>query len=196
MHRPRPKITYFLTKIINEEISHFIINEILKPQNTKYEIIKNNVSNNDYESETYRFKTNKNFSYDVEFYETICAFKFIKLTDGTTLPDKYNDIVTKGIIIGFTPTEINQKEIPNELVGTMDDPYLNRTNRSEQYEVLSKVIFLIKEFIKNNDFYLYINLKNTYDTNLNVYNSIYLNVFKNDFEVFEAEDAFYYIKNN
>lgn len=195
MHRPKPKLSFLLKKLINEELKKFVINKVLNSQETEYIIIKNNLSPQDYNYDIYRFTTKHNNSYDVEFYKEEIYFKFVKIKNNNTLPDKFNDYETLGIIVGFTPTEIAKKKIPDKIIGTLKDPYIRRTNRNEQYEVFGKIIFLIQEYIKNNsNYYVFIILKNTYDNNLLIYNSIYNNIFKNDFDVYENENAYYYLK--
>ena len=203
----RPKILLkpeILTNIINEEINKIvfdehnknIINEIIdKPIITKYEIINGNRSpESGYLFNTYRFKTINNYSYDVEFYLDIINFDMIKLINGNTLPDYRFDERTIGIIIGFTPTEIAQK-IPDDTIGTLDDPYIKRTQRNEQIEVLGKVIYLVLEFIKNNSkLYVYIITKNTKKTNILTYQHLFKKIFSIDFNEFETNDKFYYIK--
>ena len=173
-----------------------MIDEVFdKPIETKYEKLLNVNINNVDKHDIYRFKTNNGFSYDVEFYKELIGFKYIKLLDGTTLPDKNNDSVTMGIIIGFTPTEINYSDVPEDVIGTLEDPYISRTGRNEQYEVLGKIIFLVDEYIKNNpDFYVYIITKNTNKTNIRIYNMMFKNIFLNNFNVYESDEAFYYIK--
>jgi len=198
MHRPKLKLKTLLNDIINEEISKFKLelNEVLEPEKTDYKIFNNLMSHN-YIHDTYRFKTTNNNHYDVQFYKENVFFNDIELIDGSNLPDINNDKVTKGILIAFTPTEITKLNVDPDIIGTLDDPYVHRTNRNEQYEVLRKIIYLIQEFIKSNsDYYVYLILKNTYDSNLIIYNLIFEKVFKLDFNVFETKDTFYYIKIN
>lgn len=210
MGRPMPrKIRIDLLKnIVNEEINkifinNFIneqsINEILdKPIPTEYENIKGNLSEKTgFLFNTYRFKTSNNYSYDVEFYFHVVDFNKIMLKNNNTLPNYQFDNATLGIIIGFTPTEIANNEPDDNIIGTIDDPYLKKTDRNEQLEVLGKIIYLVTEFMKNNPkFYVYIITKNTFKKNVLTYQHLFSKIFKNNFDEFEADDMFYYIKNN
>ena len=200
-NRPRPSAMVLVKKIISEELSKFIIDEVFdKPVRTEYEKLINVVINNSLKHDVYRFKTKSGFSYDVEFYKTYINFKHpdfdvITLLDGNTLPNKHEEIITVGIIIGFTPTEISNLSTPNDIQGTTEDPYINRTGRNEQYEVFGKIIYLVEEYIKNNPQYnIYIITKNTERTNIKIYNLMFRNVFSNNFDVYESEEAYYYIK--
>lgn len=192
MPRPKHKVEYYLKKIINEEISKLHLDEILEPKNTEYKIIKCR-SVADYKCIAYTFKTNKGNSYDVEFYISPIGEEkeiIINTTNDIDFVKKYG---LNKVIVGFTTSKA--AEIDGDFVGSMEDPYIERTNQKKQYEVLSKVIFLIKEFIRNNPkFKIYSFLKNTFDSNISVYNNIYQNIFKNEFNKYETEDAFYFIK--
>lgn len=192
MPRPKHKVEYFLKKIINEEISDLFLDEILEPKSTQYKII-NCRSVGDYDCIAYNFTTKKDNSYDVEFYISPLGSEMDKIINMGSEIDFVKKYGLNKVIIGFTTSEA--ASIDGDFVGSIDDPYINRTNQKEQYEVLSKVIFLIKEFVKNNAKYkIYSFLKNTFDSNITIYNNIYYNIFKNDFDRFETEDAFYFIK--
>lgn len=200
-NRPRPSAMRLVRKIISEELSKMIIDEIFdKPVKTEYKKLSNVIINNSLKHDVYRFKTDGGFSYDVEFHKIYINFKrpdfeTITLLDGSTLPNKHEEIVTAGIIIGFTPTEINDIDVPEDIEGTLDDPYIKRTNRNEQYEVLGKIIYLVDEYIKNNPEYnIYIITKNTDRINIKIYNLMFRNVFSNNFDVYESEEAYYYVK--
>lgn len=191
MHRPKPKLKHNLINLINEVLNGFMVDEILEPQKTEFKKLNGNSLLHNYTYDTYRFITKNNNSYDVEFYKQVISLKDIKYIEG------FDNKETIGIIIGFTPSEIAEKEISDDIAGGINDPYIQRTNKNEQYEVIGKVIYLVQEYVKNNpNYYIYLILKNTYDKNLMIYNSIYNNIFKNDFNVYESNDTFYYIKNN
>jgi hypothetical protein len=196
MPRPKRTIEYHINKIINEELMKFnIIEAINSLISTKYEkILDSKSKNTNYIADTYRFMSNNNNSYDVEFYEINIIFKYIKLLDGSFLPDLYNEVATKGIILAFSPTEIDKTKIPDDIIGTMDDPSIKKTNRFEQYEVLGKVAYLIQEYMNNNPQYdVYVIGKNTHKNNLTIYQYIFKNIFANNFYEFESVDNFYYI---
>ena len=200
-NRPRPSAMVLVEKIVREELSKVMLDEIFdKPVRTEYEKLSDVVVNNGLKHDAYRFKTNGGFSYDVEFYKIFINFKhpdfnLITLLDGSTLPNKHDEIVTVGIIIGFTPTERSNFNVPNTIQGTPDDPYISRTNRNEQYEVFGKIIYLVEEYIKNNpQHYIYIITKNTDRTNIKIYNLMFRNIFSNNFDVYESTEAYYYIK--
>jgi hypothetical protein len=200
-NRPRPSAMRLVKKIINEELSKMMIDEVFdKPVKTTYEKLLDVVVGYDHKHDIYRFKTDGGFSYDVEFHKIFINFKHpdfdtIHLLDGSSLPNKHEEIVTVGIIIGFTPTEVSSLDVPEDIEGTPDDPYINRTGRNEQYEVLGKIIYLVEEYIKNNpNLYIYIITKNTNRTNIKIYNQMFRNVFSNNFDVYESSEAYYYIK--
>ena len=200
-NRPRPSAMVLVEKIVREELSKVMLDEIFdKPVRTEYEKLSDVVVNNGLKHDAYRFKTNGGFSYDVEFYKIFINFKHpdfdtVTLLDGSTLPNKHEEIVTVGIIIGFTPTEISNLDVPNTVQGTSDDPYMQKTGRNEQYEVFGKIIYLVEEYVKNNpNLYIYIITKNTNRTNIKIYNLMFRNIFSNDFDVYESTDAYYYVR--
>ena len=126
-NRPRPSAMRLVKKMINEELSKMIINEIFdKPVKTEYKKLSNAIINNSLEHDVYRFKTDGGFSYDVEFHKIFINFKYpgfetIHLLDGSSLHNQHEEIVTVGIIIGFTPTEISNLDVPTNIEGTPDD---------------------------------------------------------------------------
>ena len=200
-NRPRPSAMVLVKKIISEELSKLMIDEIFdKSVRTTYEKLSDVIINNSLKHDAYRFKTNSGFSYDVEFYKIFINFNHpdfdrIKLLDGNELPNRRNEIIGLGIVIGFTPTEINDINTPKNIQGTLDDPYMKKTGRNEQYEVLGKIIYLVEEYIKNNSQYnIYVITKNTENINIKIYNLMFRNVFSNNFNVYESTEAYYYIK--
>lgn len=200
-NRPRPSAMVLVKKIIAEKLSKMTIDEIFdKSVSTEYEKLSDVVVGNSLKHDVYRFKTDGGFSYDAEFYKIYINFNHpdfdrIILLDGNELPNRHYEIIGLGIVIGFTPTEISSLNTPKNIQGTLDDPYIEKTNRNEQYEVLGKIIFLVEEYIKNNSNYnIYIITKNINRTNIKIYNQMFRNVFSNNFDVYESTEAYYYIK--
>jgi hypothetical protein len=181
---------------IQNLIIETIINEVLDEyQPTEYEKILGVNDGYGSEIDVYRFKTSNNNSYDVDFMVEILDPNLIKLDNDEILSDyfkhEYNNIL-KFIDLGFTPTEIKNIDVDDDIIGTMNDPYINKTNRNEQYEVLSKVAYLVKEYIKNNPQYpIYSIGKNTHENNLNAYIKLFKNLFDLDYVLFEGRNRFY-----
>ncbi len=103
---------------------------------------------------------------------------------------KVRDI--RNIICGylnlFALTEVADNVFDDKLITSLESPYIKRTNKNEQYEVLSKIVFLVNEYLKNNpECFIFGITKNTD-------NKIFEKLFSTDFEVIENEDAFYFIK--
>jgi hypothetical protein len=91
----------------------------------------------------YRFKTNSDNHYDLEFINSI-EKGTNKLSNGLTLGDYLTDdnIITTDI--AFVPSEINIEDRDNH------ELYTKETNRGEQIELMGRISYLIKEFIRNN----------------------------------------------
>jgi hypothetical protein len=182
-----------IKRIIKEELENLAnevrINEILdKPMKTEYEIVKNGGT------KTYRFVTTKNNSYDVNFdffaYEnTDSDFDIIT----NVVLDNYLNDELYIINLAFAPTETNTTDDTNSIVGTKDDPFIKRTDRFEQLEVLPKIIYLVSEFVKLHNIYVYLIGKETSSTSLSVYNVIYNKIFKNDFNRYENDNFYVFI---
>jgi hypothetical protein len=194
MGRPIP-IKNSLINIINEEIIQFNINEVLdKVIKSDYEKILNTYTNRGLKCDVYRFLTKNNFSYDVDFCEKYVKFDQTKLINGDYLPNNFGETITKGIIIGFTSTEIKNINVSDEDEKTVRDPYDNRTNRFEPYEVLGKVAYLIEEYVNNNILYdIFMVEKSSNSVNLKVYDYIFKKIFYNQFNRFESDDMIYYM---
>lgn len=193
----RPKIVN-LKQIILEELDNYLFEIFEKSIPTEFKIIKNNIYG-DVTYDVYEFETKSGIKYVVEFYNTY----ILNLNE---LPNvlKYfpNEDILKLISIGFTTFDYN-KNVSDELSGSMNDPYLKRTNKNEQYEVLGKVAYIIENFIKNNPQYnIYEIGKNTYSSNLLAYLKMFQNIFSNKFHFVEDksknynEGAYYFIKNS
>jgi hypothetical protein len=195
MSRPKPKKKISIKSIILEEIIISYINEILnKTLKTNYEKVLNIAQPNKLKCDIYKFKTNNNYYYDVDFCEKYVKFDQIQLINGDYLPNRFGENLTKGIIIGFTPIEIKDIDVSDKIEKTLEDPYIKRTDRFEQYEVLTKVAYLIEEYIKNNILYdIYIVEKETNPVNLKIYKQMFNKIFNNQFDEYESKDAFYYI---
>lgn len=139
---------------------------------------------NEWPMTIYRFTTNSGNSYDLEFmlgYESSDIFKKI-----VTVVD-----------VAFVPSEINMDDRDNH------ELYSKETNRKEQYELMGRITYLLKEFIRNNEEYnVYVFGKNTEETKQSMYNKMYENHFYGEFVRVEGkssqydEGAFFFIKND
>lgn len=147
----------------------------------------------------YRFNTNSNNSYDLEFIQTFIDCN-TKLDEGV-LGDYVNGVRTEdfciipSIDIAFVPSEINIEDRDNH------ELYTQETNRHELFELMGRISYLTKRFIDNNLTYNnYVIGKNTKQTKLDIYRTMYENVFSNDFTIREGdnpnydEGCYYFIK--
>jgi len=191
--------------MMKEELNKFI-NEIYdSPLETEYEMI----STHDYNGnmfDIYRFKTNSGNSYDVDFLHEIIDAKNILLNNNELLSTIIKDNIDTRlnyIDLGFTPTEIKDIEVDDSIIGTIDDPYIKKTKRNEQYELLNRVSYLILEYIKNNpEILIYSIGKNTHENNLTQYVYIFNKLFSSNFDMFDVKNpdykygSYFYINKN
>lgn len=189
MKYPKEKSKLFLKEYLTN-----ILKEVLdKPIKTDYEkkvdqIVDGRVV------DIYSFKTKSNNQYDVDFvYGTLnpekTPFKSGMLSN--LLIDDYKKDADY-IDLGFSPTEVKNIEVPDDIIGTMDDPYIAKTNRMEQFELLGKVAFLIEEYVRNNPYYkIYSIGKNTNENNLSTYINIFKRIFSSNFIMFDEKNPDY-----
>lgn len=168
-----------------------VLNEIFDSViETKYEVIQ------EYPYIIFRFKTNLNNSYDLEFHFATTSNE-TKLSNNKTIGDYYKG--DSGFItivdIGFTPTEVLNK---NDF-----EQYTKNTNRNEQIELMGRLTYLIQDFIKKqNKINIFVLGYDINDTKLKMYNKMILNHFSNNFIIIDGESwqfekgATYLIKNN
>jgi len=197
MSRPKAPHMPRMESIIFEEYNKFMFEIFEKSHESEYEIIHNKkfgiIS-----YDIYRFKTKKNNSYDVDFYEILLNSNKIKLNDNNFLSKHIvgNNIIN-AIDIGFTRSNIDRDSENG------DNEYRKRTNKNEQYEVLGKVAFMVEEYIKNNtNIFCYVVGKDTYESNLVAYRKMFENIFSAKFQIFEGNNdyhengAYYFIKKD
>jgi hypothetical protein len=189
---------YSPKEIVNEEINNFIFEILDTLISTEYDILKDNKYAGFY-FDIYRFKSNSGNYYDVDFYKSE-----INPNEYDNISKYFSNVNKLKIIdIGFTSTNYDRTE-PINLENPENDPYVKRTNKNEQYEVLGKVGYLIQEYINNNpDINVYAVGKNSNSLNLAAYLQMYKNIFANKFiliedrsENYNGDDAYYFIKNN
>jgi len=141
----------------------------------------------------YRFKTNSDNHYDLEFINSI-EKGTNKLSNGLTLGDYLTDdnIITTDI--AFVPSEINIDDRDNH------ELYTKETNRGEQIELMGRISYLVKEYIRNNpNENVFVIGKNTKQTKLNIYVNMFYNMFDDDYTKVEGENfgyddgSFYFI---
>ena len=189
MPRPKPRIEYFISKIINEYFTEINLNEILdNPIPTKYDMFINDTFHDDYHKDVYRFKLDNNNVYDVDFYKSPY--------DANILMKKNNEtFYVNSIIIGFSSKENKETYSDNSIFGTEYDPYVNKTNRNEQYEVLGKVSYLIGEYMRNNPKINFYRIqKNTHSKNLSTYINMFKKQFEKDFLMYDTPKEFVFIR--
>lgn len=181
---------YLINKIVKELLSE-TFNSLIE---TEYKIVV------DGDIIIYRFKTNSDNFYDLEFIinQINCNNK---IYSGGVLSDYTESYNIRGycliptIDIGFVPSEINLDDRDNH------ELYTKETNRGEQFELMGRISYLVKEYIKNNPKEkVFVVGKNTKETKLKMYEKMFTNLFNNDFLSVEGENfgydngCFYFIK--
>jgi hypothetical protein len=181
---------YLINKIVKELLSE-TFNSLIE---TEYKIVV------DGDIIIYRFKTNSDNFYDLEFIinQINCNNK---IDSGGVLSDYTESYNIRGycliptIDIGFVPSEINLDDRDNH------ELYTKETNRGEQFELMGRISYLVKEYIKNNpEEKVFVVGKNTKETKLKMYEKMFTNLFNNDFLSVEGENfgydngCFYFIK--
>lgn len=175
-----------LKQIINEEVNKILIEVLDNPIKTTYKEIKKKRFG--ISITTYRFRTNSGNSYDLEFGEGIYNDGDIEIYGNSNLNIK------SSTHISFTTTNrIKDKEY---------NKYNELTYNNEQFELFSRLSYLILEYVKshpNVEAYT-MNTHSDYKKS-NIYDALYNNIFKKDFdkylgnsEYYDGEDAEYYIK--
>jgi len=175
-----------INRIIKESINESF-ESIIK---TEYEILQEGS-----DIIIYRFQTSSGNKYDLEFIRNIISPDKI-FYDNTKLGDYIDfDYIEQTIDIAFVPSEVN--------ISDRYDPdlYTKETNRHEQFELMGRISYLIKEFIKNNpNVKVYIIGRNTKETKLKIYIKMFENIFSGDFLKKEGTNdgyhggAYYFIK--
>lgn len=180
---------------INRVIKECLNESFQKITPTDYEIV------NDGEIIIYRFKTDSNNSYDLEFINGFIDCN-TKVGDGV-ISDYVEGIKIGGnkcfiltTDIAFVPSEINIEDRDNP------ELYTKETNRGEQFELMGRLSYLVKEYIKNNEMEnIFVVGKDTKQIKLNIYNKLFDNLFSSDFIMVEGynkhydDGCFYFIKN-
>lgn len=194
----RKAYTHDKIKVLIRETLDEFINEIYdNPIETNYEKILDHYTNG-YFIDIYRFLTNSGNSYDFDFLKDVINTNRILINDlknkiklGTVIKDEFNGNINI-IELGFTPTEIKNNNINLEIIGTENDPYISKTNRNEQYELLNRMSFLMFEYMKNNpEVLIYSVGKNTHEKNLKSYIYIFNKIFSDKFEKIDVNDPNY-----
>ncbi len=196
MGRPRTPRLYNPRNLINEEIKIFV-NEIfdeLIP--TKFDVVKS-IKYGDFYYDQHIFSTNSGEKYEADFYKTMLNMQQLK-----NVSNYFQNILTVNCIdIGFTLfNNVNNDMHDYGFEGTLNDPYIKKTNKNEQYEVLGKVAYIVNEYMKSHKKQrIYAIGKNAYHSNLRVYQNMYEKLFKSFIKVEDVSDyyddgAIYYIK--
>lgn len=197
-----------LTKIRNRRKTNLVVERTILINN----IIKN-VLGESFESEIpteykeirlgktilgYRFITNSGNSYDLEFIFNYMLKEQIDDEIYENIPNYYKSehgaVLT--VDLAFVPSEINIEDRDNQEIYNRD------TNRDEVFELMGRISFLVKDFIKNNrNINVFIIGKNTKEMKLSIYKKMYENIFSNNFMKMEgyndnypSEGSFYFIK--
>jgi len=146
----------------------------------------------------YRFNTNSGNSYDLEFIFNYMLKEGIDDEVYENIPSYYKSehgaVLT--VDLAFVPSEINMDDRENQ------ELYKRETNRDEVFELMGRLAYLVKEFIKNNlNINVFVIGKNTKEMKLSIYKKMYENIFSNDFMKTEGyndnypnEGSFYFIK--
>lgn len=188
-----------IKSLIKEQFDKIISEVIERELITKYVIIKRKIDV--YDAIVYRFNSNSNTSYDLEFILSDVRGKDI-MDDGLKLYQHILDMkpneIYDSVDIGFTLTD---RVISNDDIN--HEEYIKDSNLNESIEVLSRIQYLVKEFMRNNDnINVFVIGKNTKNSKLILYKKMYSNIFKNDFIMIEGnhygynEGALYFIKKD
>ena len=188
-----------LNSLIKEELDKLMIDEIFDSKiETSYQEIDDDF--NGFETKTYRFKTNSDEQYDLNFFFNSITVKTKILNGGILL----NLIQTHGegfvptVDIGFTLTSriVDSPDIDDEL-------YNANTNKNESIELMGRISFLINVFVSSNrNINIFVVGKNTEEKKLLIYNKVFSNIFGNEFIATEGistgynEGAFYFINKS
>jgi hypothetical protein len=148
----------------------------------------------------YRFKTNGGNYYDVEFIEDVVRCDG-HILDGGVLGDYTETFMVGGrcliptVDVAFVPSEINISDRNNH------ELYTKETNRGELFELMGRISFLVDEFVNSNpEINNYVIGKNTKKTKLDIYKTMFNNIFSNQFTQLEGdnigydEGCYYFIK--
>lgn len=186
-----------LYNLINEELNNYLNELFDHPLKTEYDVINRRVE--DWDVVTFRFKTNSETQYDIEFMETE-TFIYNKLNNGKKLKDYINlnhvvDDFINTVDISFTLTDrvLNDPNITN-------DEYTKETNKNEQLELFNRITYLIKTYINEYVTEIFVIGKDTKPSKLKIYKKLYQNIFSNDYMFFEGDNegynngAYYFIK--
>lgn len=185
--------------IINEEFNMFI-NEIFdKEISTEYTELHTKIDI--FDATVYRFQTNSNTSYDLEFIYNYVLGRD-KLEDGSKLYQHINNLKPNetydSVDIAFTLTERvkDNNDIDDIIYGA-------ESKKNEPIELMGRIQYLIKEFIKtNNNINVFVIGKNTKSGKLSMYMKLFDNIFSTNFNTIEGnhhgymEGAIYFINKN
>jgi hypothetical protein len=198
MSRPLTPRLYKLNELINEEVKNIIFEIFDKLIPTEYTVVKD-IKYGEFIYDQYVFTTKSNQKYEVDFYHTILNLNKLK----NVIEYFPNEKIINCIDIGFTIfNNVDNDYHDYGIEGTLNDPYLKRTNKNEQYEVLGKVAYIVNEYIeKHPEQKIYAIGKNTYKSNLKTYEYMYEKLFKFFIKIEDKsenynEGAIYFIKNH
>ncbi len=184
--RDEYRAEFNLRKIINEEVNKVLIEVLDTSLSTKYKQSKRIINNKPVT--IYRFRTSNNNSYDLEFYENT-------YNDGdVVLHNKPKIKIKNAVDIGFTTTNRAIKDNPNN--------YTDLTDSNEQFELFSRLNYLISEYINQHpDVKIYVVGYTGNEKKDRIYNTLYKNIFSKDFDLYKGTsidyndyDANYFIK--
>ena len=194
MGRPLTPRLYHLNELINEELKNFISEIFDKLIPTEYSVV-NDVKYGESIYDQYLFTTKSDQKYEVDFYHTTLNLNKLK----NIIKYFPNENFIECIDIGFTIFNNVNSEYHD--YGTWNnDPYIKRTDKNEQYEVLGKVAFIIDEYIKTHpEQKIYAIGKDTYKSNIKTYLYMFEKLFKSfikieDISEYYNNGAFYFIK--
>ena len=169
--------------IINEEFNMFI-NEIFdKEISTEYTELHTKIDI--FDATVYRFQTNSNTSYDLEFIYNYVLGRD-EMGDGSKLYQHINNLKPNetydSVDIAFTLTERvrDNNEIDDIIYGA-------ESKKNEPIELMGRIQYLIKEFIKtNDDIKIFVIGKNTKNGKLSMYMKLFDNIFSANFFTIEG----------
>jgi len=185
-----------IKSLIKEEFDKIITEVFDKEVPTEYIILKTKIDV--FDAITYRFKSNSNTSYDLEFLFTYVRGREI-MDDKSLLYQHIKDLKSNETLDSIDIAFTLSKRVEGGKYITHDD-YTKNSELNEPIEVMGRIQFLIKEFIRNNEqIKIYVVGRNTQSGKLSIYKKLFNNIFSNQSTLIEGnhfgylEGAMYFI---
>lgn len=166
--------------LINRVIRECVTESFNSEKPTDYEILKDGMTT------IFRFTTDGGNSYDLEFIPTFLSRDY-EIEQGGVLGDynKQRGDLFIGIDVAFVPSEIN--------ISDRDDHelYTKETNRGEQFELMSRIAYLVGIYISESEINIYVIGKDTKTMKLKIYENLFNNIFSDEFTKLDGQNEHY-----